>query len=372
MEIYGPNELVVDVHQNHLCVNCGACVNLCPYIKSYKGKTSMLFPCTSDTGRCHANCPKTEVNLDALSQEWHGQPYTVAPLGSLRKLLMARAGSALTGGQYQDGGTVTALMTYALKSDCIDSAVLTGREGMIPAPAVVTEAESVADYAASKYMAAPTLAALNQGIEKGYRRMGIVGTPCQLTAVAQMRTNPTQKSDFVDPVALTVGLFCTWALDTRDMLAYLKERMPLESITKMTIPPPPAGVLVVETGQDSVSIPLEEIRQFIPEGCHICADMTAEWSDLSVGAMEGDSQWNTLIVRTENGEKLVQEAVDKGYLMVREMPAENQTHLKIAAAGKKKRALIKAREDGRLNTTTDGQRAALRLNPTTVKTIISD
>ncbi|MBT3226985.1 MAG: 4Fe-4S binding protein [Deltaproteobacteria bacterium] len=29
----------------HLCIGCGMCVNLCPYFKNYKGKTSMVFSC---------------------------------------------------------------------------------------------------------------------------------------------------------------------------------------------------------------------------------------------------------------------------------------------------------------------------------------
>ena len=51
-------------------------------------------------------------------------------------------------------------------------------------------------------MAAPTLAGLNQGVQKGYRQMGVVGTPCQMMAVAKMRSNLLKKEAFVDPVAL--------------------------------------------------------------------------------------------------------------------------------------------------------------------------
>lgn len=45
MQIFGPSELLEDVHKEDLCIGCGACVNLCPYFKNYRGKTAMLFPC---------------------------------------------------------------------------------------------------------------------------------------------------------------------------------------------------------------------------------------------------------------------------------------------------------------------------------------
>ena len=63
MQLFGSNELIEDVHKRNLCIGCGACVDLCPYFKNYKGKTSQLFPCTLEQGRCYAYCPKAEVDI---------------------------------------------------------------------------------------------------------------------------------------------------------------------------------------------------------------------------------------------------------------------------------------------------------------------
>ena len=38
MEVFGPNELVEEVLKREFCIGCGACVNLCPYFKSYHRK----------------------------------------------------------------------------------------------------------------------------------------------------------------------------------------------------------------------------------------------------------------------------------------------------------------------------------------------
>jgi coenzyme F420 hydrogenase subunit beta len=322
--ILGARELVAQVLDKGLCIGCGACVGLCPYFKNRMGRTTMPFDCDLARGRCYAYCPKIG-----------GAAVEPAPY---RQAMAARAGEGARKDGIQDGGVVTALMTFALESDFIDGAVLTGRDGLVPVPRLVTRADEVAGCAGSKYTAAPTLAALNRGIEEGFGRLGVVATPCQASAVANLRRNPMESADFTDPVALVVGLFCTWALDTRRFMAFLGERMDVSGIRSMDIPPPPANVLVVTTEHGDVEFPLDDIRPLVPDGCHACADMTAEQADISVGAMEGRPGWNTLIIRSDTGEKLVEQAAHAGWLETGELPAANLEHLMEAAANKRRRA----------------------------------
>lgn len=371
MQVFGPNELLEDVIQSGFCVGCGACVNLCPYFQTYRGKTIMLFPCTRETGQCHAFCPKTEVDLDELSLAFFDTPYSSDPLGAYLSIYMARASGTSEAGKFQDGGTVSALMEFSLKTGVIDAAVLTGKDGMVPVPGLATNAKEVTGFASSKYTAAPTLAALNEGINRGFGCMGLVGTPCQITAAAKMKNNPTHAEGFIDRVAITIGLFCTWAIDTRKFLSFIKACFPNETIRKMKIPPPPAAVFILETDSGKIEIPLEEIRSMIPVGCTICPDMTAEWADVSVGAMEGFDNHNTLIVRSKKGEELIRDAVKAGYLLLKDFPEESLQHLQYAAAGKKKRAFEKA---GQLNlvNTGQGRRSALRVNNDTLEKMISE
>jgi coenzyme F420 hydrogenase subunit beta len=369
MQIFGPKELLEDVHQRNLCVGCGACVDLCPYFKFHKGKTAMLFPCELSQGRCYAYCPKTEVDLDALSERWWGKAYEGDPLGQHLAVLKVRAGEKAPHGVFQAGGTVSSLMAFSLDQGLIDGAVLTDREGLFPLPRLVRSAEDVALCATSKYTAAPSLSALNRALRDGCKRIGVVGTPCQMTAVEGMRSNPLDKPGFVDPVTLAVGLFCTWALDTRNLMSLLSKRLDLRKIRKMDIPPPPAEVFVIQTDENTFEIALSEIRPLILHGCSVCSDMTAEWADISVGNLEGEPHWNTLIVRTTRGRDLVDRASRARWITTDPIRKENLHHLRLAAKNKKKRGLKAAMQEGILNSR---GRSCLRVNAGAVEKILAD
>ena len=100
--------------------------------------------------------------------------------------------------------------------------------------------------------------------------------------------------------------------------------------------------------------------------------MTAEWADVSVGALEGVDGWNTLFVRTEAGEHLVRAAIQAGRIITEAFPDNALAQLADAAAAKKARALAKAHRGGRLNTTPDeNRRSVLRVNADALENILS-
>ena len=358
--LYGPDALMEDVHKRELCIGCGACVDLCPYFKNYKGQTSQLFPCTLEQGRCFAYCPKAEVDLNELTRKIWGIDYDGSPLGPYRKVLASRSAVRMAKGAFQAGGTVSALMAFALKNKIIDSAVLTDRDDLTPTSRLVNDWQKVAGCASSKFMASPTLSALNRGVREGYKRLGVVGTPCQMTAVAQMRTNPLEKQEHAVPVALSVGLFCNWSVDTRKLIDLLDRRLNISTIRGMDIPPPPAGIMTLETDDEPAVVSLSEIKPLIPHTCFVCLDMGSEFADLSAGMFEGRPNWNTLIVRSELGEKILAQACKEGFIETEDYPQENLTHLLKAAAEKKERSLRTLIRRDLINNQGD-ERAAVRI-----------
>ena len=367
--ILGSNELLEDVHKRELCIGCGACVDICPYFKNYKGKTARLFPCTLEQGRCYAYCPKAEVDLDELAQAIQGVPYDGSPLGDFRDVLAARAGERLKNAGVQSGGTVTALISFALKSGLIDAAALTDRKDLVPIPRIVTDWQEAARCGGSKFMAAPTLSSVNLAVRQGYKSIGVVGTPCQMVAVAQMKSNPLGEEVHTAPVSLTVGLFCNWSLDTRQLIDFLSEKLDNAGIVGMDIPPPPANIMALDTENGRVEISLSEIKPLIPHTCFICPDMTSELADVSVGMFEGRPGWNTLIVRSAMGVEIVEQASREGFLETEDFPAKNLKHLSGAAADKKDRSLRTLIRRELINNKGE-ERAAVRIPQQVVERIL--
>jgi coenzyme F420 hydrogenase subunit beta len=292
-----------------------------------------------------------------------GQPYEGLPIGKFEKALAAKAGVNMPAGAYQGGGATSALLVQAMNEGLIEAAVLTNQDKDGPLPVLAENPGEIIACASSKFGAAPTLAALNRAVAAGRHNLGVVGTPCQVMALAKMRTNPLKREDFVDPVSLVIGLFCNWSLDQRALKTYLAGLVDLSRIKSMDIPPPPANIMRVDLGDEILEIPLDKVRPFIPDTCGLCPDMTSEWSDLSVGMYEGRPGWNTLLVRTAKGRELVESAVSSGMLLTEPMPAQSLEHLKDAAAGKKQRAFQSLRQRGLINPSEAAARAVFRISP---------
>ena len=355
--------MLAQVQEAGLCIGCGSCVELCPYFRSHGGKTVMLHDCDLDEGRCHAWCPKAELDLEGLAQELWGTPYSAQGVGPHLAVVAAKAGPRLESGRYQAGGAVSALVCAALDQGLAQGAVLTGGHGLETVPTLAQTPEEVMACAGSKFTAAPTLAALNLAQAQESGPLAVVATPCQAAALAQRRAKPWSSRGAAGPAELVIGLFCNWSLDPQGLAGLLAQRMELKSIRSMDIPPPPAGVLQVRTTDGSLEIPLDEIRDLIPPACAICPDMTSEWADLSVGMYEGKPGWNTLVVRNEKARALTEAAVEAGWLVLEEFPAANKEHLVLAAQGKRSRGLGAALARGLLGGHGEEQPKALRVSP---------
>lgn len=327
------------------CAACGACLSLCPYLRSWHGRAVKLHDCDLSEGRCFAYCPRTEVDFDAIHRHIFGSAYQ--EMGTVRRIMMARATEAFWRERAQTGGVVSALTDLALREGIIHAALLTRRDAeLLPQGWIARSREDILACAGSSYVSGPTLETLNRGPWQDGERIGIVGLPCQVLALARMKASSLEKRTPIDRVDLVIGLFCTWALQYEPFMAFLKGRFPDRSVTKFDITPPPERLLNVTVEGELHQIPLDEIRSFIRPGCRVCLDMTAEFSDLSVGTVEGEEGWNTVLVRTERGQELVRRAETSGVIETRGLPDEKLGHLKEASLLKKRRGLDAIREQG--------------------------
>ncbi len=355
------------VFDRGLCTACGACLSLCPYLRSWKGRVVKLDHCNLEEGRCFAYCPRTEVDLDRVYKNTFGKTYEEIEMGPVRRILMARAKDSLWTKKAQTGGVVSCLIDFALREGVIHAGILTPRDGdLLPQGRIIKGRKEILSCAGSSYVSGPTLEALNRGPWKGDERIGIVGLPCQVLALARMKTSTLEKRTPMDRVDLVMGLFCTWALDYKPLMAFLNERVDGRPIKKLNITPPPERILEVTSGGTLYRIPVDDIRSFIRPSCRVCLDMTAELSDISVGTVEGKEGWNTVIVRTAKGENLLKRAKNAGVIETRPLPKDNLTHLKEASLLKKRRALDALKEKGGI------EKAYFTLSANLIKRIISE
>jgi coenzyme F420 hydrogenase subunit beta len=340
----GPDELQAEVQQADLCTGCGMCVGLCPYIKEMDEKVAMIERCGRPDGRCYRFCPRTTTDLDTLDKTAFGAVRTDPVLGLYRSLSMVRSEDAAVHAAGQYGGVVSTLVIHALEQGLVDAALLTKyseRKAVLPRPAVARNRDEALACAGSKYTAAPTLSELKKLLETG-EKIAVVGRPCQVTAIRKMQCYDDRPE--IKNIRLVIGLFCLWALDYRRLAGHLGGQMDITRITKIDIPK--NDDFIVYTNGGLARVPIDKIKGFVRPSCELCFDVTAELADVSVGSTEWQDDWNTMLVRSETGEKLVESAANARLLASQPFPADREDILRTAVGNKKRRVLKALSERG--------------------------
>ena len=339
-KVKGPKELVEEVINAGLCTLCGACAGSCPYMVAFQGRIVQMDSCTLEEGECYQYCPRTNMDMDELSRKIFGTAYSQDELGTAMEVLIARSTSPNVRDTAQYGGIVTTLISLAMEEGLIDGAVLTKTDDTkAPKAIFARNAEEVKQCAGSNYMTCSILEAFNKIPENSDMKVGIVGTPCQVLAMSKMKNRHPKNRINMDNTRLVIGLFCTWALSQREFYRFLNENLNLPKVKKFDIPPPPANVFEVYTDAGKTQFSLDQVRGFAMPTCAYCMDMTSEFADISVGAVEGIEGWNTLIIRTESGKQLLETAIKQHKLEIDKLPQASLAHLKEASLLKKKRAV---------------------------------
>ncbi len=334
------NKLLNEVVDTGLCCLCGGCSGGCPYLVPYQGRIARLDDCTLTEGQCYQYCPRTLTDMDAISDHIFGLPYSEDEIGVVQEAFLARSTDPEIRDKGQDGGTVTALLSLALDEGLIDAAVETRMtDDRTPQGFIARSTEDFLSCAGVSYEPSPVLHTFNSLPKESTERLAIVGLPCHVACVAKMKTYPPSNRVNMDNVKVVIGLFCGWTL-ANGFHRFLQDRFNLSQDARFDIPHHPAHTFDVYTESGKESVELDDIRRYINDACSYCWDMTAEFADVSVGsgrtAFRG---WNTVIVRTRDGQRVTDIAKAKYALETQPLPTESLDNLRRASLNKKKRAL---------------------------------
>ena len=327
-----------DVVSADRCVSCATCVVVCPFncLEYNEGQPRLVKKC-ENCGICPQVCPKYDWLWSKVEEFVFGrQRKADEDFGIHRRLVLAQATDKKILEKCQDGGAVTALLTYALQNGIIEGATVSGLaedRPLYPTPKLATTPKEILENAGTRYAYSPNMLALQEGVKERKKSLAFVGTPCQIHAIRKVQMFPLKK--YSTPLQFVVGLMCTESFTYEGLFEkHLKQNMgvDLNDVAKMNI----KGKIIVslKSGEEK-SIPLSEAKQYTRQSCNLCNDFSAELADISVGGL-GLSGWTFVILRTEKGEQIFDGAVKAGMLKTRAVDEEPFAKTLLTKLSKKK------------------------------------
>lgn len=320
----GFEESLENVVLTERCTGCATCTIVCPLncLEYVNGKPQLIKECNA-CGICAAVCPRYDFSQSALEKFVFGRERKPEEdFGIYRRIVIAQANDRNVLEICQDGGVVTALLTFALKHGIIHGAAVSGvskNKPFFPVPRLATTPQEVVECGGTRYSYSPNLLAFKEGVSEKKERLAFVGTPCQIQAIRKIQMIPLKK--YANPLKLSIGLMCTECFTYEGLMEeQIQEKMgiKLADVKKMNI----KGKILVTTRAGEVkAIPLAEAKKYTCKSCLPCPDFSSELADISVGGLGLGGQTFT-IIRTEQGEELFESAQKEGILKT--VPVEQE------------------------------------------------
>lgn len=320
--------LKAEVIDTGLCGRCGGCVSVCSAsgcgaLKlGDSGVPEYVEPnICMDGGLCYLVCPWT----DALKEELKARADWVQPIGHFSDILSARSTDADIRKAATDGGVVTALLVQMLKAGHIDGAVVSVNTDMFNRKAIVaTSKEELLNAAGSHFSELPHLEEVGEKYSgfvsivkqinqfkqvKKFRKLAVVGTPCQITSIKKMQAISIVPSDIIK---FTVGLFCMQCFEMDSLMDkdFIKNRqIRPEDISSVNVKKD--FIFNMKSGIQ-IYIPMNEVEKIARPACLRCSHFANDFADISVGGLGSPDGYTTVMVRTIEGKKRFADALAGG------------------------------------------------------------
>jgi len=274
----------------HLCTDCG-------------------ISRSEDPKRCGAACQFIKPDYNRLEVQVHGRARDAGRpdelhFGPFRRMVRARLKPAQPGAQWT--GITTRIAEKLLETGAVD-AVLTMApdpdDKWKPVPVLVTKPEGMAHVRGMRMGYAPLLALLEPALAQGFRRLAVIGIPCQIYALRALEKSLGFERLYV------IGTPCSDNTTTENFHHFLSllSAAP-ETITYLEFRADyHVELRFADGGKREIpflQLPISQLPpDFFPMTCRTCVDYTNVLADITVGYMAGEGeQW--LLVRNERGEAL--------------------------------------------------------------------
>ena len=287
------------------------------YTLTYSGSAPERELCTdcgisrsSDPKRCGRACQFIDPQYETLEREIHGQTRLLEQsdqlfFGVYRTMYRASMQDPKAGAQWT--GITTTIAERLLENQLVD-AVLTmapdPADSWRPMPVLITNSKDMEQARGMRMGYAPLLALLDVAKEKGYKRLAVIGIPCQVYALRALEKELQLEKLYV------IGTPCSDNTTTENFHEFLNliDTKP-DTITYLEFRADYRVEIRYTNGEKRtipfLMLPLSKLRpDFFPLTCRTCVDYTNALSDITVGYMGGTGeQW--LIVRNQQGEDLL-------------------------------------------------------------------
>jgi len=341
--------VVNQIVERDLCVRCGACGPACPvdivrfdersFLPVITDESDCLIKCT----KCLQVCPGEEVDFPAFDQRMFGvSPHVDSVTGIARRTMVAHASEERMRFEGTSGGFVTFLLKYMLDKGIIDGALVMGTEnvpgqGWREKPFIARSADELRAATKSKYRVVPFLQPLAE-MEEIEGNYAIVTLPCYVHAI---RKYQRVSSKLRQRIKFVIGLYCNVAFEPYvfDELSEYNGTTPANvADLQFRYGEWPGGIFAkLQDGSVHKLLKLEEMKDefnmlkgfYTPDRCNMCTDFSAEHADLAVGdpwlrGPDGEYLYpdhrTTVLTRTGIADRLIDEAVEAGYLVIEEIP----------------------------------------------------
>ncbi len=209
--------------------------------------------------------------------------------------------SAKSNIQGQDGGVVSALLVKGFNDNLFDAAIVVRRmEGYNAVAVAAMDASDVLEAKGTKYLKANGIKKLRELISQGKKRIAIVCTPCETKAARKIQQ--TLKTDCQITI---LGLFCYEAFNQARLKEEVKGRLGID-LDKADKTQVRQGKFLVQVNGKEYGCKVKDLEVAAEKACSYCDDFTSRFADVSVGSVGSKQGYSTVIVRSNVGEKLIE------------------------------------------------------------------